>query len=163
MLKRDSRLRFQKDLRATLWVIKKLNSSRQKWRFSDSFGDKFKLSTQSETIENFLFSLFYPYLTISIIWQKPLQESRDEIRLYPRSTNLDNGYAHIKRLRSQILLANTFRDYLILFCADYKIELFKIESEKKDGVPSARITPLQASRFFFHYPNLRSLCSLKQN
>ena len=41
------------------------------------------------------------------------------------------------------MLANTFRDYLILFCADYKIELFKIESEKKDGVPSARITPLQ--------------------
>ena len=32
---------------------------------------------------------------------------------------------------------------MILFCADYKIELFKIESEKKDGVPSARITPLQ--------------------
>ena len=38
---------------------------------------------------------------------------------------------------------NKKRDYLILFCADYKIELFKIESEKKDGVPSARITQLQ--------------------
>ena len=32
---------------------------------------------------------------------------------------------------------------MILFCADYKIELFQIESEKKDGVPSAKITPLQ--------------------
>ena len=38
-----------------------------------------------------------------------LQESRDEIRLYPRSTNLDNGFAHIRRLRSQILLANTYQ------------------------------------------------------
>ena len=37
------------------------------------------------------------------------------------------------------------RNYLILFCADYKIELFQIESEKKDGVPSAKITPLQVS------------------
>ena len=42
-----------------------------------------------------------------------LQESRDEIRLYPRSTNLDNAFAHIRRLRSQILLANTYQNNLI--------------------------------------------------
>ena len=72
-----------------------------------------------------------------------LQESRDEMRIYPRSTNLDNSFAHFRRLRSQILLVNTYQDNLILFCADYKIELFKIEAEKKDGTPTAKLTPLQ--------------------
>lgn len=46
-------------------------------------------------------------------------------------------------MRSQILLTNTYQTTLILFCADYKIELFKIEKTTKDGQPQAKLTSLQ--------------------
>lgn len=50
-----------------------------------------------------------------------------QIRCYPKNTKLDNTFAVITKVPSQILLLNTFRDILIIFCIDSHIMLFNME------------------------------------
>lgn len=50
-----------------------------------------------------------------------------QIRFYPRDTKLDNTFSQVVRVRSQIMLLNTFHDILIVLCADYHVMIFKLE------------------------------------
>lgn len=58
--------------------------------------------------------------------------SRPQLRLYHRSTNLDNAFASVTKLHSDTLLLNIFRDMVILFRADCSICLYSIEM-RTDG------------------------------
>ena len=57
-----------------------------------------------------------------------------QIRFYPRTSKLDNNFCHTTKVPSQIMLLNTFRDILIVMCADCHIMLFHIE--RKNTQPS---------------------------
>ena len=53
-----------------------------------------------------------------------------QIRLYPRVSNLDNAFASVTKVPSQVLLLNVFKDLVIIFCADYHISLYSIERKE---------------------------------
>ncbi|KAK0096482.1 hypothetical protein PV326_005376 [Microctonus aethiopoides] len=50
-----------------------------------------------------------------------LLEDKDEIRIYPRDTRLDNNYVRSVRMPSQVLLLNTMKDKLLTFCANAQV------------------------------------------
>lgn len=58
-----------------------------------------------------------------------------QLRLYQRSTNLDNAFASVTKLHSDTLLLNVFRDMVILFRADCSICLFSIEKRNDRWAP----------------------------
>lgn len=64
---------------------------------------------------------------ISLGFEALLLLCRHQLRLYHRSTNLDNAFASVTKLHSDTLLLNVFRDMLILFRADCSICLYSIE------------------------------------
>ena len=57
-----------------------------------------------------------------------------QIRCYPRNSKLDNTFAVSVKVPSQILLLNTFKDTLTVFCIDSHIMLFALE--RKNTEPS---------------------------
>ncbi|XP_013407525.1 RAB6A-GEF complex partner protein 1 [Lingula anatina] len=68
---------------------------------------------------------------------------RDEIRLYPRSSKLDNVFATVTKVPSQVLLLNTFRDILIVLCADSHIMMFSIDRKNTQPNPTVEINKIQ--------------------
>uniref|UniRef100_A0A8C4EQ21 Protein RIC1 homolog n=1 Tax=Dicentrarchus labrax TaxID=13489 RepID=A0A8C4EQ21_DICLA len=60
-------------------------------------------------------------------------DQQEQLRLYQRSTNLDNAFASVTKLHSDTLLLNVFRDMVILFRADCSICLYSIE-RRNDSV-----------------------------
>ncbi|XP_078485416.1 guanine nucleotide exchange factor subunit RIC1 isoform X1 [Ciona intestinalis] len=83
-------------------------------------------------------------------------ESQDEIRIYPRLTNLDNAFACVKKIKSQILLVNIFQDLLILFTYDCRIIIFVISQDTKLHRPTATLRYLQEVSMarYVHYPTM---------
>ncbi|KAK1175973.1 RAB6A-GEF complex partner protein 1-like [Acipenser oxyrinchus oxyrinchus] len=82
-----------------------------------------------------------------------LIDQQEELRLYLRSSNLDNAFANITKLYSETLLINVFRDMVILFRADCSICLYSIERKQDSTNPSASIELLQEvsmSRYIPH-------------
>ncbi|KAK6494251.1 RAB6A-GEF complex partner protein 1-like [Huso huso] len=82
-----------------------------------------------------------------------LIDQQEELRLYLRSSNLDNAFANITKLYSETLLINVFRDMVILFRADCSICLYSIERKQGSTNPSASIELLQEvsmSRYIPH-------------
>ncbi|RXM97588.1 RAB6A-GEF complex partner protein 1 [Acipenser ruthenus] len=82
-----------------------------------------------------------------------LIDQQEELRLYLRSSNLDNAFANITKLYSETLLINVFRDMVILFRADCSICLYSIERKLGSTNPSASIELLQEvsmSRYIPH-------------
>ncbi|TSK72061.1 RAB6A-GEF complex partner protein 1 [Bagarius yarrelli] len=55
-----------------------------------------------------------------------------QLRLYLRSSNLDNAFASVTKLHAETLLLNVFRNTIILFRTDCSICLYNIE-KKPDG------------------------------
>lgn len=53
-------------------------------------------------------------------------ENRDEIRIYPRDTRLDNTFVKVVRVSAQVLLLNTLCDRLITFCANGQISIYSL-------------------------------------
>ncbi|KAG7224055.1 hypothetical protein INR49_015312 [Caranx melampygus] len=75
------------------------------------------------------------------------------LRLYQRSSNLDNAFASVTKLHSDTLLLNVFRDMVILFRADCSICLYSIERKNDSPNPSASVELLQEvsmSRYIPH-------------
>ncbi|GFO03263.1 ric1 homolog, rab6a gef complex partner 1 [Plakobranchus ocellatus] len=72
-----------------------------------------------------------------------IQGQRDEIRCYPRTAKLDNTFAQVLRVQSQVLLLNTFRDMLITFCADSHVAMFSLERKNVQPNPTVQITKVQ--------------------
>ncbi|KAJ7986873.1 hypothetical protein DPEC_G00332920 [Dallia pectoralis] len=77
----------------------------------------------------------------------------EELRLYLRSSNLDNAFASITKLQSNTLLLNVFRDTIIVFRADCSICLYSIERRHDGPNPSASVVLVQEvsmSRYIPH-------------
>ncbi|XP_068609272.1 guanine nucleotide exchange factor subunit RIC1 [Brachionichthys hirsutus] len=78
-------------------------------------------------------------------------DQQEQLRLYRRSTNLDNAFASVTKLHSHTLLLNVFRDVAVLFRADCAICLYSLG---KDGQnPAASMELLQEvsmSRYIPH-------------
>ncbi|KAL0965856.1 hypothetical protein UPYG_G00286660 [Umbra pygmaea] len=80
-------------------------------------------------------------------------DQQEELRLYLRSSNLDNAFASITKLHSNTLLLNVFRDMIILFRADCSICLYSINRRHDGPNPSAVVALLQEvsmSRYIPH-------------
>ncbi|XP_064624282.1 guanine nucleotide exchange factor subunit RIC1-like isoform X2 [Lineus longissimus] len=89
-----------------------------------------------------------------------LLDQREEIRLYPRSSKLDNTFAHIHKLPSPVLLLNTFRDILIVFCADCHIMLYNIERKNTQPNPSVELQKLQEVSIGSFIPQASSVTAI---
>ncbi|NWV00028.1 RIC1 protein, partial [Upupa epops] len=82
-----------------------------------------------------------------------LNDRQEELRIYLRTSNLDNAFAHIIRLQADTLLLSVFRDIVILFRADCSICLYSIEKRPEGLNPTASIQVLQEvsmSRYIPH-------------
>ncbi|XP_075900914.1 guanine nucleotide exchange factor subunit RIC1 [Nelusetta ayraudi] len=80
-------------------------------------------------------------------------DQQEQLRLYHRSTNLDNSFASVTKLLSDTLLLNVFRDMVILFRADCSICLYSIERRSDGPNPTASVELLQEvpmSRYIPH-------------
>jgi len=66
-----------------------------------------------------------------------IAQDRDELRFYPRDSKLDNRFAHVKRLPSQILLLSLDRDKLLIFAADSTLAIFQL----KDNLKTESVNP----------------------
>uniref|UniRef100_A0A674PMS1 Protein RIC1 homolog n=1 Tax=Takifugu rubripes TaxID=31033 RepID=A0A674PMS1_TAKRU len=74
-------------------------------------------------------------------------DQQEQLRLYHRSTNLDNAFASVTKLHSDTLLLNVFRDMVILFRADCSICLYSIEM-RNEGVEL--VQEVSMSRYIPH-------------
>ncbi|XP_078252066.1 guanine nucleotide exchange factor subunit RIC1 isoform X1 [Rhinoraja longicauda] len=82
-----------------------------------------------------------------------LIDQQEELRLYLRSSNLDNVFAHITKVQAETLLINVFRDMVILFRADCSICLYSIDRNDNGPNPTASVQVLQEvsmSRYIPH-------------
>uniref|UniRef100_A0A3Q3GII7 Protein RIC1 homolog n=1 Tax=Kryptolebias marmoratus TaxID=37003 RepID=A0A3Q3GII7_KRYMA len=80
-------------------------------------------------------------------------DQQEQLRLYQRSSNLDNAFASVTKLHSDTLLLNVFRNMIILFRADCSICLYSIERRNDGPCPSASVELLQEvsmSRYIPH-------------
>ncbi|KAF3702017.1 RAB6A-GEF complex partner protein 1 [Channa argus] len=80
-------------------------------------------------------------------------DQQEQLRLYRRSSNLDNTFASVTKLHSDTLLLNVFRDMVILFRADCSICLYSLERKNDSPNPSAHVELLQEvsmSRYIPH-------------
>lgn len=55
-----------------------------------------------------------------------------QLRIYLRTSNLDNAFAHVTKAPIETLLLSVFRDMVVVFRADCSICLYSIE-RKSDG------------------------------
>lgn len=89
-------------------------------------------------------------ITGGLLWWKDylimgsysIVDNGDEIRLYPRECKLDNKFAKIIRVQSQVLLINNLQDQLVTFCSDSQVAIYKMR--QIDGVGNVELTKLQA-------------------
>lgn len=80
-------------------------------------------------------------------------DQQEQLRLYQRSSNLDNAFASVTKLHSDTLLLNVFRDMVILFRADCSICLYSMERRSDGPMPSVSVELLQEvsmSRYIPH-------------
>uniref|UniRef100_A0A3P9IZV7 Protein RIC1 homolog n=1 Tax=Oryzias latipes TaxID=8090 RepID=A0A3P9IZV7_ORYLA len=80
-------------------------------------------------------------------------DQQEQLRLYQRSSNLDNAFASVTKLHADTLLLNVFRDMIILFRADCSICLYSIEKRNEGLNQSASVELLQEvsmSRYIPH-------------
>lgn len=55
-----------------------------------------------------------------------IPDGQDQIRLYPRDARLSNAHMTVAQATSQILLLDSLRDRLLVFCADGQITIFSL-------------------------------------
>ncbi|XP_015704458.1 RAB6A-GEF complex partner protein 1 isoform X3 [Coturnix japonica] len=82
-----------------------------------------------------------------------LNDHQEELRIYLRTSNLDNAFAHITKVQANTLLLSVFRDIVILFRADCSICLYSIERRHESLNPTASVQVLQEvsmSRYIPH-------------
>lgn len=62
-----------------------------------------------------------------------IPDDKDEIRVYPRDTRLDNNYVKSVKMPSQVLLLNTMKDRLLSFCANAQISIYDMVLQNSVG------------------------------
>ncbi|KAJ9595098.1 hypothetical protein L9F63_013624, partial [Diploptera punctata] len=71
-------------------------------------------------------------------------ENRDEIRIYPRDTRLDNTFVKVTRVPAQVLLLNTLRDRLISFCANGQISIYSLKHRSESELGGVELVLQQS-------------------
>ncbi|XP_063311171.1 guanine nucleotide exchange factor subunit RIC1 isoform X2 [Pelobates fuscus] len=82
-----------------------------------------------------------------------INDHQEELRVYLRTSNLDNAFAHVAKVQLETLLLSVFRDMVILFRADCSICLYSIERVNDGPNPTAFLQVLQEvsmSRYIPH-------------
>ncbi|XP_023483089.1 guanine nucleotide exchange factor subunit RIC1 isoform X6 [Equus przewalskii] len=82
-----------------------------------------------------------------------ISDHQEELRVYLRTSNLDNAFAHVTKAPAETLLLSVFRDMVIVFRADCSICLYGIERKSDGPNTTASIQVLQEvsmSRYIPH-------------
>nr|KAF6434367.1 RIC1-like protein, RAB6A GEF complex partner 1 [Molossus molossus] len=82
-----------------------------------------------------------------------ISDRQEELRVYLRTSNLDNAFAHVTKAQAETLLLSVFRDMVIVFRADCSICLYSIERKADGPNTTAGIQVLQEvsmSRYIPH-------------
>ncbi|XP_042542865.1 guanine nucleotide exchange factor subunit RIC1 isoform X4 [Dipodomys spectabilis] len=82
-----------------------------------------------------------------------ISDRQEELRVYLRTSNLDNAFAHVTKAQAETLLLSVFRDMVIVFRADCSICLYSIERKSDGSNTTAGIQVLQEvsmSRYIPH-------------
>ncbi|XP_069332565.1 guanine nucleotide exchange factor subunit RIC1 isoform X3 [Eulemur rufifrons] len=82
-----------------------------------------------------------------------INDRQEELRVYLRTSNLDNAFAHVTKAQAETLLLSVFRDMVIVFRADCSICLYSIEKKSDGPNTTAGIQVLQEvsmSRYIPH-------------
>ncbi|XP_016069729.1 PREDICTED: RAB6A-GEF complex partner protein 1 isoform X3 [Miniopterus natalensis] len=82
-----------------------------------------------------------------------ISDRQEELRVYLRTSNLDNAFAHVTKAQAETLLLSVFRDMVIVFRADCSICLYSIERKSEGPNTTASIQVLQEvsmSRYIPH-------------
>ncbi|XP_044121945.1 guanine nucleotide exchange factor subunit RIC1 isoform X4 [Neovison vison] len=82
-----------------------------------------------------------------------ISDRQEELRVYLRTSNLDNAFAHVTRAQAETLLLSVFRDVVVVFRADCSICLYSIERKSDGPSTTAGIQVLQEvsmSRYIPH-------------
>ncbi|EFN72501.1 Protein RIC1-like protein [Camponotus floridanus] len=90
-------------------------------------------------------------VTGGLLWHKgyliassySILDDKDEIRIYPRNTRLDNNYVKSVRMPSQILLLNTMKDRLLTFCSNAQISIYDMELQNEVEAGSIELKKIQ--------------------
>ncbi|CAL1569341.1 unnamed protein product [Knipowitschia caucasica] len=80
-------------------------------------------------------------------------DQQEQLRLYLRTSNLDNVFASVTKLHSDTLLLNVFKDMIILFRADCSICLYSLERRNDSPTVCVNVELLQEvsmSRYIPH-------------
>lgn len=56
-----------------------------------------------------------------------MTDGHDEIRFYPRDAKLDNRFAKIVRVQSQVLVLDILDDQLVVFGADALVTIYELQ------------------------------------
>lgn len=73
-------------------------------------------------------SCFYSFPSVFVL----------QLRVYLRTSNLDNAFAHVTRAQAETLLLSVSRDVVVVFRADCSICLYSIEGKSDGWVRGAR-------------------------
>ncbi|XP_055470092.1 guanine nucleotide exchange factor subunit RIC1 isoform X3 [Psammomys obesus] len=82
-----------------------------------------------------------------------LSDRQEELRIYLRTSNLDNAFAHVTKAPMETLLLSVFRDMVVVFRADCSICLYCIERKSDGSNTTASVQVLQEvsmSRYIPH-------------
>lgn len=82
-----------------------------------------------------------------------LSGRQEELRIYLRTSNLDNAFAHVTKAPIETLLLSVFRDMVVVFRADCSICLYSIERKSDGSNTTASVQVLQEvsmSRYIPH-------------
>lgn len=72
------------------------------------------------TVLSRVLNLFVPQGCYSIL------DGHDEIRFYPRESKLDNKFAKIVRVQSQVFVLDILDDQLVVFGADALVTIYEL-------------------------------------
>lgn len=73
--------------------------------------------------------LWWKEYVVAGCYNIPLQ--KDELRFYPNHLRLSNAHMTSLQLSSQILLLDSLKDRVLLFCADGHITIYNISEKHK--------------------------------
>ncbi|XP_076307278.1 guanine nucleotide exchange factor subunit Rich [Tachypleus tridentatus] len=82
-----------------------------------------------------------------------LRDTRDEIRIYPQGTKLDNHFVRVAKVPTQVLQLSALGDHLLAFLADSHLTMYQLK--EKDGPTSnslhiAKIVEVDLSNLVVH-------------
>ncbi|XP_064476561.1 guanine nucleotide exchange factor subunit RIC1-like [Ornithodoros turicata] len=69
-----------------------------------------------------------------------VKDGRDEIRVYPRNTKLDNSFSRICKVNDQVLQMSLSEDRLLVFLADYHLVLYQLHLGGLDRLQDMDLT-----------------------